>query len=300
VRYTVNDPYAAINWDSGPIAIDASVRQQNQQASGSFTSGAASNAGTAVSGGAWNPSSTQAVNYKMSKTSYSFGGNYSLDKDTSIYTRVSDGFQFAADRLLYGTALNGTAPVAFNELRQQEIGVKARRGNLSLFGTLFLAQTNESNYEATTQKFTSNKYDAKGIELEAGYRMGAFRINGGATYTRARITGSLTASEVGMTPRRQAAFVYALTPSYRVGGAEFGAAFVGTSKAYADNGNTITMPSYMVTNAFASYQVTKSMVASLSVNNLFNTLGYTEVEGDGHAARALPGRTAKASVKYNF
>jgi outer membrane receptor protein involved in Fe transport len=300
VRYNVNDPYAAVNWDSGPLSIDASVRQQNQSATGSYTSGMATNAGTALSGGAWDPKSTQQVNYKLSKTSYSFGGNYLLDKDTSVYARMSDGYNFSADRLLYGTALNGSAPISYNQLRQQELGVKARRGNFSFFGTFFLAQTNESNYEATTQKFTSNKYDAKGLELEMGYRMGGFRLNGGATITRARITASNTAAEVGKTPRRQADVVYAISPSYRMGDAEIGAAFVGTSKAYGDNTNTINMAGYMITNAFASYQFTKSLVGSMSVNNLFNTLGYTEVEGDGHAARAVPGRTVRASLRYNF
>jgi hypothetical protein len=36
------------------------------------------------------------------------------------------------------------------------------------------------------------------------------------------------------------------------------------------------------------------------VNNLFNTLGYTEIEGDGHAARAVNGRSALVQLKYNF
>jgi outer membrane receptor protein involved in Fe transport len=125
-------------------------------------------------------------------------------------------------------------------------------------------------------------------------------LNGGATITRARITASNTAAEVGKTPRRQADVVYAISPSYRMGDAEIGAAFVGTSKAYGDNTNTINMAGYMITNAFASYQFTKSLVGSMSVNNLFNTLGYTEVEGDGHAARAVPGRTVRASLRYNF
>jgi hypothetical protein len=38
----------------------------------------------------------------------------------------------------------------------------------------------------------------------------------------------------------------------------------------------------------------------VSVNNALNKLAYTEVEGDGHAARALAGRSAKATLKYEF
>jgi outer membrane receptor protein involved in Fe transport len=130
--------------------------------------------------------------------------------------------------------------------------------------------------------------------------MGGFRLNGGVTYTNAKITDSLNLSDIGKTPRRQADLVYSLTPSYRTGNLEFGASLIGSSKAYGDDGNTITMPAYLITNLFASYQLSKDLVASMSVNNAFNKLAYTEIEGDGHAARALAGRSAKVSLKYNF
>jgi outer membrane receptor protein involved in Fe transport len=60
------------------------------------------------------------------------------------------------------------------------------------------------------------------------------------------------------------------------------------------------MKGYVVTNVFANYQINKQLTVSLSANNLFNTLGYTEVEGDGHAARAVSGRSVKASLKMAF
>ena len=48
-------------------------------------------------------------------------------------------------------------------------------------------------------------------------------------------------------------------------------------------------------------------MASLGVNNLFNTLGYTEAEGQGnltnnplYIARAINGRSARVSLKYSF
>jgi outer membrane receptor protein involved in Fe transport len=53
-------------------------------------------------------------------------------------------------------------------------------------------------------------------------------------------------------------------------------------------------------NAFANYRVTEKATLSLSVNNLFNKIGYTEVEGDGHAARSISGRAAKVSLSYAF
>ena len=39
---------------------------------------------------------------------------------------------------------------------------------------------------------------------------------------------------------------------------------------------------------------------SVQANNLFNALAYTEIEGDGHAARALNGRSLRATLKFDF
>jgi len=302
VRYSVTAPYAALSWDKGPLSIDASVRENSMKASGQTYNGSTPSNATDLAAAGWNPASADTVNYKISKTAYSVGANYAVTRDTAFYARVSDGYNFSADRLLYGTrgALNGTKPTSFNRLQQQEVGVKHRQGNLSLFGTLFFAKTDESNFEATTQKFTTNSYKAQGVELEAGYRMGSFRLNGGLTITDAQITKSLSAAEVGKKPRRQADVVYSIAPSYSMGNAEFGAMVIGSGKAYGDDANTITMPEYMITNLFASYQVSKNLTTSLSVNNAFNKLAYTEVEGDGHAARAFNGRSARVSVKYDF
>ena len=105
---------------------------------------------------------------------------------------------------------------------------------------------------------------------------------------------------MGKTPRRQADFVFQLAPSYLIGSVELGAAIIGTSKSWGDDANTIVQPAYTVLNAFVNYQFNDRISVSASANNLTNTLGYTEVEGDGHAARAINGRTVKLSMKYAF
>jgi outer membrane receptor protein involved in Fe transport len=290
VKYNVTAPYAALSWDKGPLTLEGSVRQNSMSATGQTIGG---NSTTDK----LDSSTIDTVNYKINKTGVSVGGNYALTKDTAVYARLSDGYNFAADRLLYGTrgALNGK-PVSFNRLQQQELGVKHRQGNLSLFGTLFSAKTDESNYEATTRKFTANSYDAKGVELEASYRMGNFRLNGGATLMDAQITNSQSAAEIGKKPRRQADVVYSISPSYRIGDLQLGAAMIGSGKSFGDDANTITMAGYSITNLFASYRINNRTTASLSVNNAFNKLAFTEVEGSGHAARALQGRSARVSL----
>jgi outer membrane receptor protein involved in Fe transport len=294
VSYNQTAPYASVNWDNGAFTVDASVRRDQQKANGWTIADSATTK-------TWDPATQQKVDYKLSKTSYSLGGNYQISKDLATFARYSSGVTFNADRILYGNPLDGSAPVAVNEVKQSEAGVKWRQGGLSAFVTVFDARTDESNYEATTQTFTANKYKADGIELELGYRVGDLRLNGGATLNKAKITGSDTApANVGNKPRRVADVVLQLSPSYTVGDLEFGATIMHNGKSFGDDANTITLPAYTVVNAFASYQINDRTQALFSVNNLGNAIGYTEVEGDGHAARSINGRSAKVSLKYTF
>ena len=105
---------------------------------------------------------------------------------------------------------------------------------------------------------------------------------------------------MGKTPRRQARLVWQLSPSYVMGPLEFGASLVGSGKSYGDDQNTITMRGYTVVNGFLSYQINPKTTVSVQANNLFNALAYTEIEGDGHAARALNGRSLRATLKFDF
>lgn len=293
VEYTNTAPYLAFGWEQGNLSLDASVRRERQSANGWALQDDATTQ-------TWDESTRQKVDYSLSHTAYSLGANYQVNKDLAVFGRVSDGVSFNADRVLYGNPLDGSVPVALNEVQQSELGLKWRRSGVNVFVTLFDARTKESNYEATTQKFTANKYKANGVELELGYRAGDLRLSGGATFTNAKITASNDASAVGKKPRRQADFVAQVSPSYTFGNLEVGTTIIHTGKSWGDDANTITMPAYTVVNAFASYQVNDRVQATLSVNNLNNALGYTEIEGDGHAARAINGRTVKMAVKYQF
>lgn len=300
VQYTQTSPYAAIAWEGGALNLDLSVRRDGQKASGYTLEDAPTNGSGAAIIPGFSAATQKNVNYKVSHTSYSAGANYALNRDLALFGRTSEGVSFSADRLLYGNPLDGSVPISLNKVQQHEAGLKWRRGGVSAFVTLFNARTTESNYEVTTQKFTNNKYTANGVELEAAWNVGDFHLTGGATVTRARISASNTASQVGKTPRRQANLVWQLQPSYTVGAFDVGAAIVGTTASWGDDDNTIRMPGFTVVNAFANYQLSDRAQLSLGVNNLFNTLGYTEVEGDGHAARAVNGRSVKATLKYLF
>jgi outer membrane receptor protein involved in Fe transport len=294
MEYKLTSPYLNMGYEQGPLNVDASVRQDRQRASGT--------ANIATGGLHYDAANTQMVDYKINHNSYSVGGNWRITPSLALFARTSEGVAFNADRILFGTPLDGSAPISINTVKQLEGGVKWRSGGLSTFLTLFHAKTRESNYEATTQLSTANSYDAKGAELEAAYRVGDFRVNGGLTLTNAKITATAPGGEatIGHTPRRQAHAVYQLTPSYDLGAANFGLAVVGTGKSWGDDANTLVLPGYTVVHAFLNYQLTPKVQLSLNANNLFNRIGYTEIEGDGHAARSITGRAVKASVKYAF
>src|SRR5471032_1944417 len=297
MEYKLTSPYLNVGYETGPLNIDASVRQDRQRASGT------ANIAT-MSGGAlrYDPATQQLVDYKINHNSYSVGGNYRVTGNLAAFARVSDGVAFNADRILFGTPLDGSAPININTVKQIEGGVKWRSGGVSTFVTLFQAKTDESNYEATTQRSTSNKYDAKGVELEGAYALNDFRVTVGMTYTDAKITGTAPGdvAVIGNTPRRQAKVVYQIAPTYTFGQATVGASVIGTGKSWGDDAHTIVLPAYQVVNAFVNYHVTEKATLSLSVNNLLNKIGYTEVEGDGHAARSISDRAAKVSLSYAF
>ena len=290
-QYKTTSPYAAFGFESGPLNIDASIRRDEQDASGTYNQAVRQN---------YSQANVKTIDYSVNHTSYSVGANYSIDKNLAVFARASDGIAFNADRIMFGNPLDGTTPISTNIVKQTEAGVKWKSGDLSSFVTLFQAKTDESNFEATTQKFTANSYDAKGVEVEASYRLGDFRLNGGLTLTNATIVGANDKSIIGKTPRRQARTVYQLTPTYTMGDIVLGASLIGTSKAWGDDGNTLTLPSFNVVNAFINYQVNDKVKVSLNANNLFNQIGYTEVEGDGHAARSINGRTIRATLTYSF
>ena len=294
-KYTTNAPYLVLNLDSGPFSGDFSLRRDNNKASGSYYQ---SNAGVAYDLGKPN-----LIDYDFGRTSYSLGGNYELNKDLSAFARYSDGAAYNADRITFfnnPNLVNGkSSTIPVNKVKQTEVGVKLRGNGYSLFATLFDAKTDEVNVDVTTTPIVAkaNSYRSKGLELEGSARFGLVSLLGGLTYTDAKQAD-------GRAPKRQAKFVYQLTPTLNFSDElTAGVGIVGTSKSQDDGPSgplTITLPAYTVVNAFVSYSLTPKATLTLAANNLFNEIAYTESNDGRGAARAYTGRTVKASIRYNF
>ncbi|MCC2617746.1 TonB-dependent receptor [Aestuariibacter halophilus] len=320
IRYDIDAPYLALSGEYGDFTWEASVRRDMGDAFGTYAGAAVSSRDmngdgvismpeTAVAG--IDLANASVVNYDWGYTSYSIGGNYRVDEDTAVFARISRGGRANADRLAFGK-INADGSVADEDavdiVDQYEAGVKYRNGGLGLFVTGFYAETEEQNFEATSQRFFDRVYEAKGIEVEAAYNLDALTLKGGFTWTDAEISqDDLNPAVVGNTPRRQADFIYQLTARYQLDMGSIGANLIGTTDAYAQDNNDLEFDGYNQVNVFADYFITDDLTVAVNINNLFDEVGITEAEEGSVAgndsiirARTINGRTTSVTLKYRF
>lgn len=330
VSYDTNAPYASVNLEFGGLNLDASVRWDFGNASGSvfgsdLGGGRVGTVPTDVdrNGTISRPetltsvvplSQPSPVDYSYDYVSYSFGANYRLSDPLAVFARYSHGGRANADRILFnGNNLNLTtgallnSDVAIDFVNQLEIGAKYRDNGLTLNATVFRATTQEENFEATTQRVFSRSYRATGVELEGAYAIGDFSLTGTITYTDAKITrDNISPANEGNRPRRQADFIYQVTPQYSTDLFTIGANVVGTTSSYAQDNEGLILPGFAQVNAFLSVRPIERVQLSINANNLFNTAGYTEAEEGSIPAngivraRSISGRSVSASIRFDF
>ncbi len=320
MNYTVDAPYANVGIDiSDQINVEASLRYDFGDASGYYLGNmqtpvdvnrdgvmsAVDSTTTVLDNANPNP-----VDYSYEYLSYSVGANYKFDDNMAVFVRWSEGGRANADRLLYspyitpeGKTISG---LSADEVSQAELGLKYKTRNYALNLTGFYSLLSEQNSEF--DKIFYIDYQSYGLELDGALSFGDFELLAGATYTRAEISKSNNPEQEGNTPRRVPDLMYNISPSYRLGGASIGFSVIGTTKVYSQFDNVVVLPGFAYVNAFAGYNITKGLTIRLNVNNLFNTFGITEMEGDTFVdgatnymrGRPLTGRATKFSIIYNF
>jgi outer membrane receptor protein involved in Fe transport len=327
-KYDITAPYANLEIKATDnLNIDGGIRYDLGHAFGSYNGGNGKTSTIDVNGdGTIQPNEVSvagfdnnitAVNYGYNILGYSLGANYQLNDQSSLFGRVSRGGTAAADRVLFegynyvGNTDNTLNARKVNYVAQQELGYKYRTPKTALNATLFRATTKESNYEATTQKKTSNDYQSIGLELDGNVNLSqAFGIRGGLTAMSSKITNAIDTSIIGNTPRRTPAVMLNLMPTFGFNENKgmVGLNLLGVSKSFAQDNNKLVMPGYLVINPFFNYQVAKGLVLGLNGNNITNALGITESEEGSITenqnnfvrARPIPGRTISGSIRYNF
>ena len=330
LEYTTKAPFAALSLEFGDLTLDGSLRYDFGNANGTV-SGADLGGGrvglTAFDfdgNGVIDAAEAQTsviplgspspVDYDYDYLSYSIGANYLLTDDFSVFGRYSKGGRANADRLTFNadnidpvTGALQSEDVAVDFVNQAEVGLKYRAGGLALYATGFYAETQEQNFEATTQRQFDREYEAYGVEVEGSYRMGPFSVSAGATYTDAEIkSDSRDASVEGNTPRRQADFIYQATAAYDSELFGLGVNAIGTTDSFAQDNNDLVLPGYTTVNAFANFRPARNVTLSLNANNVFDTEGFTEAEEGSIPAngivraRSINGRTISASARFEF
>lgn len=299
-KYLMDSPYLSLGAELGQWNLDGGLRHDSENASGCQSNTQSS---SSYLPGLFPTACQQPIAYTVSHTSYSLGADFRATTNLAFFAHYSDGASFNVVERMSGP-FNGSAPIPLNTVKQIEGGVKYRNGGFSSFVTLFNAKTAEHNYDVTVNQTTANTYSSTGVEIESAYHLGNFNINGGLTYVHAAISSSnetqADGSPVnGNQPKRLAPYTYQVAPSYRTDNWVIGGSLVGTAKSFGDDQNTIIMPAYFTANLFGNYQFTAHTSGSLSANNLFNKVAWTEYDS-GQGARAINGRTIKAGLKYSF
>ncbi len=328
VDYSTYAPFASLSLEFDRLTIDASIRYDFGDASGTIT-GSDSGFGVGVGSfdfnrnGTISPAEAQTsilplgnarpVNYDFDYFSFSFGANYLLTDDLGVFARYSQGGRHTADRSLFSPAVSttdGSLPGGdagvIARVDQLEAGLKYQSGGLALYATGFYAETSETNVDIAPLVLFDTTFEAFGIELEGSYRSGPFSLSAGATWTDAEIKDALNAATIGNTPRRQADLVYQATAQYDTDSFTLGANIVGTTDSFTQDNNDLILPAFAQVNAFLAYRPIERIEVGLNATNLFNATGFTEAEegsipGNGLVrARSIAGRTVLASVRFDF
>jgi len=328
VDYSTYAPFASLSVSLDRLTLDASVRYDFGDASGTIT-GSDSGFGTGVASfdfdrnGTISPAEAQTsilplgsarpVNYSFGYASFSLGANYLISDDLGAFVRYSQGGRHTADRSLFSPAVStttgglpgGDAGVVAR-VDQLEAGLKYQSGGASLYATGFYAKTKETNVDIAPLKLFDTEFEAHGIELEGSYRAGPFSLSAAATWTDAEIKNSLDRTTIGNTPRRQADFVYQATAQYDSGMFNFFFNDTATTEIYTQDSNQLKLPAYTQVNAFLAVRPIDRVEVGLNATNLFNTTGYTEAEEGSIPAngivraRSIAGRTVLATVRFDF
>ncbi|WP_434036455.1 TonB-dependent receptor domain-containing protein [Formosa sp. 4Alg 33] len=318
--HNVNSPYVGVDTDiTDKLNFDGSIRFENVKVTGNIAGGPTTQDNFDYNGNGTiegieevvpiiTGADGQIINDSYNFISYSAGLNYKFNQGAAVFARYSSGASGrAADRNNYG--LDGKADVQYDELSQLEVGFKKKLNNGVLNLTGFMSSTDEG-LSNELNRSVGNPFKAIGLEAETALAFGDnFSFSGSLTWTKAEINGG---DNKGNTPRRQADLIYNVSPSYNFGKAKqhnVALSVLGTTKSYAQDDNTLVIPAYAYFNLIGRAGLTKGLSVVLSINNIFDTVGITEVEGNGDGAlgtdrlvraRSISGRSSTVSLQYQF
>ncbi len=325
--YTDTAPYFAADYDTELFTIDGSVRRDSVDASGWAQAGG-KEFNTLVNGVAIPTmlpnGNRENLNYSVSYTSWTVGGLYKLNEDTSLFTRASKGGRFNGDRQIVSGKINAdgslnqagqTAAVDF--VNQYEVGIKRRGDVLSGYYTfeltLLKGDFKQSTYELSATRcggaaggcVIDAEYKSSGAEVLGSVRFGDFSLVGNATYSDAKKLAAGASDWVRADGIPD--LIYTVSSNYHLT-EQVVAGLNMTGQTTSIDGVGNEYPSSITLGGHLRYSPAENLELGLQVYNLTDKF---DLRGNGGLADATSnptviggspviGRTVMASVKVSF
>lgn len=342
LSYVNTAPYLALELDNERFNIDGSVRFDDVKATGS-TVGAGQEVfvdpnGTIVGSTAADyvpgmgyitallPNGAQeTLDYSVDYTSWTIGGLYKLNENTSFFVRTSKGNRFNADRQTFAGNFNGDGSLtqagqtsAVDEVNQTELGVKHRgyvgEADYSIEFTLLQGDFSQNTFEidgtgtrcpgGAGTCVLSNEFESEGFELYGTLAWENLSLIGTGTYTDAQVKGSSAPSFTAA--ERIPEFQYSLAANYDLNQYLSGGVSLSGQTEIINGGRT--WEGVNTFNGFVRVRPFENIVLGLDAYNLFDEIAFREGGGIvdesvtpvvGIGSSVL-GRTVRASVTYEF
>ncbi len=332
LAYTNEAPYVALDLDTDLFTVDGSVRQDRITASG-FGQASSGVEFPTVVGGVSIPTiradgPKEVLNYSRDYTSWTVGGLYKFNGDTSFFARAAKGHRFNGDRqtlsgkITPGGKLNQAGEAAAVDIvNQYEIGVKNRgslfggdySGELTAIQTDFAQSTFEINplvcgliTPGAGTCIIDAKYESKAVEFFGTYGIGALSLVGTATWSDA-LRATTTSPDFVRAPNIPD-LQYTFSGNYDVND-QFTVGLSTTGQTNSVDGGGLEYPASAVFNGVVKYRPFDNFEVGLNAYNLFDEF---DIRGAGGVADTLAGnqvviggapaigRTLTASIKYDF
>lgn len=240
--------------------------------------------------------------------SYRFGGVFHPTTNSSLYVSYGNSYNPSAELGTLSSAANNAASTLLDPEKNvtYEAGAKADvlGGQLSLTGAVFrIEKTNmriPNDPILNTFTVLGGLGRVDGIELGvAGKVTDKWNVSLGYSYLKSEIVKTTQLDRLGNqlpnTPPNNFTFwnTYDVTSAWTVGGGAFY-----QDKAFANDVNTLYVPSWWRFDLMTSYKLNAKMTLQLNVYNLTDKFYYGQYYG-GHAVPAA-GRYATLSLKTRW
>ena len=246
------------------------------------------------------------------KAAYTVGANYEFMPNLAIYGRYALGFQ-----------TNNTDKITTIKLYEAGVRYQSGRfftGQVTLFHTAFDNQNynaSDPNNPAVQVNYNAN-LRTKGVEIDFTLRpVPAVSVDFQGVFQDPKLVnlqfnGATQAGYEGKRPERTPAKLFTITPAFNFPGhkGQIYGRYKYIGRIFADNGNGVALPSYGVTSAGVSYNISDRLTATFDADNIFNVVGLTEGnprQGQTQAitngyfyARGIVGTTYGGTITFRF